>query len=85
VSLALLLLSACGSTPPVTLVETETIEVKVPFERPIPEALLEDCLIPPMPDRVTVGAAQDLIAQLYVSLWLCEDQRQVIEDRQPTS
>lgn len=78
------ILTACGSTPPVQITKTELVKVNVPVETALPEELLRECLIPVFPERATVGAAQDLIAVLYTSLWLCEEQRQGIQDRQPS-
>ena len=82
---ALLSLTGCESTPsaPTQIVDTELVEVKVPVEVRLPDELLEECLIPPFPERTTIAAMQDLIAQLYTSLWLCEGQREDIEARQP--
>jgi len=79
---ALLLLSACA-TPPTQITKIETVEVKVPTLVPLPEELTEDCDKPAFPEKATVGAAQDLIVELYSAIDLCNGDKADIRELQP--
>lgn len=80
---ALLLLSACGSTPPKQVVRTEEVEVKVPVLVPLPSDLTRNCDVPAFPDRITVGDMQDLVIFLYTSIEICNQEKEGIRELQP--
>lgn len=79
---ALLLLTACACQPEL-IVRTETVEVNVPTLVPLPEVLTADCDKPAFPEKATVGAAQDLIVELYSAIDLCNADKADIRDLQP--
>ena len=49
----------------------------------LPESLVAGCDIPEIPERVTVGAMQELIIFLYLSLEVCSAEKADIRALQP--
>lgn len=75
-------MSACA-TPPTQIIATETVEVRIPTLVPLPGELTEDCDKPAFPEIATVGAAQDLIAELYSAIDVCNGDKADIRELQP--
>lgn len=80
---ALLLLCACGQTLPV--IQTKTVEVKVPVVVPIDQRLLLACKARysfPDADRLTVEAAADRLTAAEGALAICNNQIELIRAAQ---